>query len=329
MHLRLTSIFLLLVLLPLSLAWTSIARADQAQTGKQLIYITSDRRIPFWDIMSRGIQQRAQQLGYQVQILSANNSTKRELEHLALALRQQVDGLIISPTSSSAGATLIKLASAAGIPVVVADIGADSDKYLSFIASDNYQGAYELGRILGSALIQKGWQSGRVGIVAIPQRRQNGRERTAGFMQALDEAGILAAGMRQQVDFSYTETYTFSRELIDSEPELRALWLQGSDRYQAALDAIKDAGREGEILLATFDAEPEFIDMIQSGQLIGAAMQQPFLIGEEAVISLDRHFHGESVTPEHKLSVLAVSADNLQTHLPTIRRNVLGQQVTP
>lgn len=329
MHLRLTSIFLLLVLLPLSLAWTSIARADQAQTGKQLIYITSDRRIPFWDIMSRGIQQRAQQLGHQVQVLSANNSTKRELEHLALALRQRVDGLIISPTSSSAGATLIKLASAAGIPVVVADIGADSDKYLSFIASDNYQGAYELGQILSRALLQKGWQSGRVGIVAIPQRRQNGRERTAGFMQALDEAGILAAGMRQQVDFSYTETYTFSRELIDSEPQLRAIWLQGSDRYQAALDAIKDAGREGEILLATFDAEPEFIDMIQSGQLIGAAMQQPFLIGEEAVISLDRYFHGESVTPEHKLSVLAVSADNLQTHLSTIRRNVLGQQVTP
>jgi len=320
--------------LALLLAWIlpSACLADDtadANQSKTLVYITSDQRIPFWNIMSRGIQQQARALGYQIQVYSADNNAKQELEHLARALRQNIDGLIISPTTSSAGATLIKLAGAAGVPVVVADIGAETDHYVSFIASDNYQGAYALGQILSQALQTRGWQEGRVGIIAIPQRRLNGQTRTAGFMQALDEAGILAGGMRQQVDFSYQETYDFSRDLIASEPDLRALWLQGSDRYQGALDAIRDTGRTGEILLVTFDAEPEFIQMIADGSLVGAAMQQPFLMGERAVESLHQHLQGEPVMKQRKLPVLAVSTANLARNLPLIKRNVLGQPEAP
>lgn len=324
----------ILVPLALLLAWIlpSACLADDtadANQSKTLVYITSDQRIPFWNIMSRGIQQQARALGYQIQVYSADNNAKQELEHLARALRQNIDGLIISPTTSSAGATLIKLAGAAGVPVVVADIGAETDHYVSFIASDNYQGAYALGQILSQALETRGWQEGRVGIIAIPQRRLNGQTRTAGFMQALDEAGILAGGMRQQVDFSYQETYDFSRDLIASEPDLRALWLQGSDRYQGALDAIRDTGRTGEILLVTFDAEPEFIQMIADGRLVGAAMQQPFLMGEQAVESLHQHLQGEPVMKQRKLPVLAVSTANLARNLPLIKRNVLGQPEAP
>ncbi len=322
-------LLLSLLLLPLSICFGSHASAEaQLEARKTLAYITSDERIPFWNILSRGVQSQAEQLNYDVLVFSADNSAKQELQSLAQVIQQKVDGLIISPTTSSAGATLIKLANAAGIPVVVADIGADSDQYLSFISFNNFQGAYDLGLILSQALKQKGWHEGRVGIVSIPQRRLNGRQRTEGFLKALEEAGIQAGGIRQQVDFSYAETYSFSRELIDDEPELRALWLQGSNRYQAALDAIRDAGREGQILLATFDAEPEFIEMIQQGQLVGSAMQQPFLMGEQAVQYLHDHFNGKEVPHQPQLPILAISAENLESHLKVIQRNVLGQQIT-
>lgn len=327
-HFRLT--FLCLLVFSLCALLSPVTLADNpSEPRKTLAYITSDQRIPFWNILARGVQSQAQQLGYEVLIFSADNSAKQELQSLAKVIQHNVDGLIISPTTSSAGATLIKLANAADIPVVVADIGADSDQYLSFISFDNYQGAYDLGLILSQALKQKGWQEGRVGIVSIPQRRLNGRQRTEGFLQALDASGIQAGGIRQQVDFSYAETYSFSRELIDNEPELRAIWLQGSNRYQAALDAIRDAGREGSILLATFDAEPEFIQMIQQGSLVGSAMQQPFLMGEQAVRYLDNHFEGKPVPHQQRLPILAISAENLESHLSTIQRNVLGQQITP
>ncbi|MEW8256418.1 MAG: substrate-binding domain-containing protein, partial [Candidatus Thiodiazotropha taylori] len=123
---------------------------------------------------------------------------------------------------------------------------------------------------------------------------------------------------------SYRETYDYSKQMIEKYPDLRAIWLQGSDRYEGALDAIADTGKTEEILLTTFDAEPIFLDLIPQGILIGAAMQQPYLMGEEAVISMHRHLNGEMVEKEKQLPVLAISKENISEKLPTIRRNVLG-----
>lgn len=308
------------LLFALSLLCAGSAHAE----SRKLAYLVSDLRIPFWDIMKRGIASRAKAQGYDLVVYSAENNAKLEIEHAINAIKAKVDGIILSPTNSSAAVTLLKLASDAHIPVVIADIGADGGDYVSYIASDNREGAYLLGRVLADTMQQKKLDKGSVGIIAIPQKRANGKARTAGFMQAMEEAGIKAAGIRQQADFSHQETYDFARELILSNPELRALWLQGSDRYQAALDAIADTGRAGQILLICFDAEPEFIGMIAKGSLVGAGMQQPFLMGEEAVRAIDRHLKGAPVRKSMMLPVLAVSQDNLNNLLPTIRRNVLG-----
>lgn len=293
-------------------------------SGKKLAYIVSDLRIPFWDIMNRGVKSSAVALGYQVQTYSAENDAKSELANVAQAIRDKVSGIIVSPTNSSACVTILKLAGNAGIPVVISDIGTDGGEYVSYISSDNLDGAYKIGKVLVRKLYELGWQDGRVGIVAIPQKRANGQARTAGFMKALREAGIRGAGIRQQVDFSYQETYDLSTELINNNPDLRAIWLQGSDRYQGALDAISDAGKKEQILLITFDAEPEFLELIPKGVLVGSAMQQPYLMGREAVNALDRHLSDKDVEKNMQLPILAISADNIDEKLPVIKRNVLG-----
>ena len=300
------------------------AAEDDDGSGKRLAYLVSDLRIPFWGIMGRGIESAARELGYRIDIHSAENSAKREMEFVGRAIRDQVDGIIVSPTNSSACVTILKLAARAGIPVVISDIGTDGGDYVSYVSSDNLDGAYDIGKVLAKRMIELNWRDGTVGIISIPQRRENGKARTKGFMQAMEEAGIKGAGLYQQVDFSYQETYDFSRRLIADNSDLRAIWLQGSDRYQGALDAITEAGKRDDILLITFDAEPEFLDLIPQGVLVGAAMQQPYLMGREAVVAMDRHLNGLAVERELRLPILAISADNIAEKLPIIKRNVLG-----
>jgi ribose transport system substrate-binding protein len=293
----------------------------------RLVYLVSDLRIPFWDIMWRGIHQRARTLDYNIEVYSAENDPRRELEFTVNAIKNQVDGIVLSPTNSSAAVTLLKLANKAGIPVVLADIGAESGDYVSYIASDNYLGSYNLGKVLVDALRARQWQDGSVGIIAIPQKRANGQARTAGFMKALSEGGIKGSDILQQVDFSYRETYDFTRQLIKENPDLRAIWLQGSDRYRGALDAIDMAGKRGHILLICFDAEPEFLELIPAGVLVGAGMQQPYLMGEQAMEQLHSHLQGRPVQSEKRLPVLAISGHNIKANLANIRRNVLGLDV--
>lgn len=303
--------------------------SDAAAQERTLAYLVPDIRIPFWDIMARGIHQKATELGYELSVHSADNLSRRELEATVAAIDSGVDGIILSPTQSSAAVTVLKLAEQAGIPVVISDIGAKSDNYVSYIESDNDQGAYNLGELLVAALDEKGWMDGTVGIVAIPQKRANGKARTEGFMRALEEHGVSTAGIYQQADFSYHETYEFSRRLIQDNPQLRAIWLQGSNQYRGALDAIWESGKTGQILLICFDAEPEFLAMIRSGDLVAAGMQQPFLMGETAVEAMHRHLSGAPVEKVQRLPVLPVHRSNLEQLLPTIQRNVLGNRSQP
>ncbi len=291
---------------------------------KQIAYIVSDLRIPFWEIMSRGIQHSASNLGYEVTVYSSQNNKKLELEAAVKAIKDKVAGIIVSPINSSTCTTILKLAEKANIPVVISDIGTDGGEYVSYISSDNKEGAYQLGKILAKKMKETGFSDGRVGIISIPQKRLNGQLRTAGFMKALEEEGIKGGDIRQQVNFSYKETYHYSTELIKKYGDLRALFLQGSDRYQGALDAIKDSGKKGEILLITFDAEPEFLQLIPKGILVGAGMQQPFLMGEKSVETLNKYLKGETVEKKIELEVLPISTDNIKKKLPIIRRNVLG-----
>lgn len=292
---------------------------------KKLAYIVSDINIPFWQIISKGIKDKSNELGYEIHIYSSNNLKKNELENLASAISLKIDGLIISPINSSTASTLLEIANMNKIPTIVADIGSDSQNYLSFISSDNKKGAYELGKILSKYMKSLSWnKEGTVGIIAIPQKRLNGKDRTIGFIQALEEDNIKVSGMYQQVDFSYEETYNYSKKLIDENKNLRAIWLQGSDKYKGALDAIKKANKQNEIALICFDAEPEFLEMIQNGDLVASAMQQPYIIGQEAVVTLNNYFNNKEVKKEQKMEILSISKENIDDKLKIIKLNVLG-----
>ncbi len=310
-------LFILLILLLSSLFSQNIPT-------KKLVYIVSDISIPFWEIMSKGIKEEASKVGYSIEVYSSNNSNKTEIENLVKAINNKVDGIVLSPINSSSAVFLLKLAKDANIPVVISDIGTDGGEYLSYISSDNEEGSYRLGKILTSKMKELEIENGTVGIISIPQERANGKARTKGFLKALDESNIKSTGIEQQVNFSYKETFDFSKKLIMNNPDMKALWLQGSDKYQGALDAMAELGKSDEILLICFDSEPEFLQMIPEGKLVGAAMQQPFLMGEKSVEQFYNHFNNIKIEKNIKLEILAVSKENIDTKLKTIKQNVLG-----
>ena len=74
---------------------------DAAAQERTLAYLVPDIRITFWDIMARGIQQKATELGYELSVHSADNLARRELEATVAAIDSGVDGIILSPTANT------------------------------------------------------------------------------------------------------------------------------------------------------------------------------------------------------------------------------------
>ena len=311
-------------LLVLLSTFTLFAQNISSNSSKKLFYLTPDLSIPFWQIVAKGIRNQSKALDYSIEVLDAHNKAKDELQNTVQAIKAQAKGIIVSPTNSSACVTILKLAKKANIPVVIADIGTLEGEYVSYISSNNFEGAYNVGQVLTQHLIQKGWQDGRVGIIAIPQKRLNGKQRTDGFMQALNETNLKGADLKQLEVWNNAETYRFTTELLQTYPDLRAIWLQTSNNYQGILDALKDQGKQDEIIFVAFDAEPDFLQLIPQGTILATGMQQPYLMGQKSVQTLHQYFNKEPVSQKIVLPILNVTSENISSKLPLIQLNVLG-----
>ena len=316
--------FVLILLLVSNVSFAGETVSEESE--KTIYYIADNLHIPFWRIMSEGIKNRAAPLGYDTKIHSSDHSKKRELELVVKAIKDKADGIIVSPSNSTSCVTLLKLAEKAEIPVVISDIGSDSGEYVSYISSDNWNGAYSIGKYLASKKINSGYENGRVGIIAIPQKRINGKERTLGFRKALQEHNIKGADIRQLEAWNDKETYGFTNDMIEKFKDLRAVWIQTSNPYKGVLKALQDAGKEDEILFVAFDAEPEFLDLIPENKIMATGMQQPYLMGQKAMNAMNDHLSGKEVKKDIQVPILIISSENIQQNLPKIKINVLGIQ---
>lgn len=297
--------------------------------SKEIVYLTPGLDLPFWRALSKGVEAAAKDKGFTAQTFDSHNSAQTQLQNAQDAISRGVAGIVLSPTDSSTAPSVLGLAKRANIPAVIADIGTNSGDYASFIISDNYKGAHDVGTALASALKKKNWDAGSVGIVAISQARKNGQARTKGFLDGMKEGGFTGkqAGLQQMQSYTADETFKFTQDLLTANPDMRALFIQTDQPTIGALRAIKAARREGDLLVAAFDGIPDFVGLLKSGQIVVSGMQQPYLMGTSAGEAMLAAISGKTPDKEITVPILAVTSDNIDQELPIITKSVFGGEM--
>ncbi len=296
---------------------------------KDIVYLTPGLDLPFWRYLSKGVEAAAKAKGYGYQALDSHNNPQNQLQNAQDSIAKGVAGIVISPTDSSTAPSVLALAKSSNIPVVIADIGTNSGDYVSFIISNNYEGAKGVGTALAEALKKKGWESGSVGLVTISQARKNGQARTKGFRDGLAAGGFKGkeAGLQQMQAYTADETFKFTQDMLTANPDMRGLFVQTDQPAIGALRAIKAARRDGEVLVAAFDGIPDFVDLLKSGQLVVSGMQQPYLMGVKSGEAMMKHLAGETVEKEISVPILVVSNTNIEQQLPTVKETVFAHEM--
>lgn len=294
--------------------------------GKRLAYITPGLDLPYWRTLSNGIKVEAAKHGASSVTYDSHNSAATQLQNAQDAIVKRVDGIILSPTDTSTAPSVLAAAARAGIPVVIADIGTSGGEYLSFVISDNEKGAYGIGKILAQKLKASGHKTNAVGLVTISLARQNGKDRTAGFMKAMDEAGIKKVALSQMQTYTADETFKFVQDMITAHPEMDGLFVETDEPTIGALRALKAGHRTPgkDVMVAAFDGIPKFIPMIESGEIVGSGMQQPYLFGRQSARALFEHFAGKTPAKRIEIPILVVDKANVQKMAPIVRKTTYG-----
>lgn len=310
-----------------ALAATLLLGPQTLARAKDIVYLTPGLDLPFWRYVSAGVESVAKKEGYGFQTLDSRNNAQTQLRNAQDAISRGAAGIVISPTDSSTAPSVLTLAQRAKIPVVIADIGTNSGEYISFIISDNREGAYGVGKALAAAMKEKSMQNGTYGMVTISLTRNNGKLRTEGFRAAMKEAGIKEAALEQMQNYTADETFKFTQDMVTANPNMKGLFVETDQPAMGAVRALKAARKEGQVLVAAFDGIPEFVDLIKSGQIVASGMQQPYLMGVRSGEALMKHLKGESVEKQTVVPILVVTKENIDELLPTIRQTVFANEL--
>lgn len=295
--------------------------------AQEFAYLTPGLDLPFWRYLATGIEDTAVANEATLNVYDSGNDAATQLRNAQDAIARGVAGIILSPTDSSTAPSILSLAERAGIPVVIADIGTESGEYVSFIISDNYDGAYQVGEYLAEQLEARGWPSGPVGLVTISLARLNGQNRTEGFRQAMTEAGVEEAALQQMQRYTADETLRYVQDMLTANPDLHGIFVQTDTPTLGAVRGISAARRDGDVLLAAFDGVPEFVPLIESGQIIASGMQQPYLMGQTSMQAMLDHLAGNEPEKEILIPIILVTQDNLEEVLPTITESVFANEL--
>lgn len=295
--------------------------------NKLIVYVTPGLDLPFWRTLGAGIKSVAEADSYQFQVFDSNNNVDTQEANIRSAIKLGASGIVLSPTDSASAQTMLGLTSAAHIPMVIADIGTNGGDFVSYVKSDNYKGAYGVGKAVAIAMKERGYSNGEFALCTIALNRKNGQDRTNGFLDAMKDAGFNnKVAVRQMQTYTKEESYQFVLDILHEHPKLKALFVEVDKPTLGALQALKEKKKLKEIIVGSFDGIPEFVDYLRSGALVAVGMQQPFLMGTRSAEVLLGHIAGTRQAKQVLVPVLDATARNIPEWLPIANKTVFGNE---
>ncbi len=223
-------------------------------------------------------------------------------------INRHVDGILLAPTDRDALAPAIHRAARAGIPLSIFDSGANTDNYISFVATDNYGGGAMGARRLAEILHGKG----SVAMIAVMPGGASTLAREQGFTETLAKEFPNVKLVASQYGMSdRARSLTVSEDILTAHPGLDGIFASNESSTIGAAQAIKERGLAGKVKLVGFDSSPSLADDLRAGSIDSLVLQDPFTIGYEGMKTLLDHHAGRTPAKKIALPPTLVTHENL------------------
>jgi ribose transport system substrate-binding protein len=327
-------------LLLLTCLWAGCSRS--ADRGRPQIRFVTNGVASFWVIAEAGVNEGGREFSADVATLmpaEGISDQKRIIEDL---LTQGVDGIAISPIDPENQIELINKA-AQQTHVITHDSDAPGSQRACYIGMDNYLAGRMCGDLVRAALPS----GGKVAIFVGRLEQDNARRRRQGMIDAIfqrspDPARFDSPDAEIKADsWHIVGTYTdqFDRaqgkanveDALSRHPDLAAAVGLFAYNPPLILEALKQAGKLGEVQVVAFDEADETLQGIVDGHVYGTVVQNPFEYGRQSVRVLAGLSRGQSLAdlgiPEDgflNIEARNIRHDNVAEFWAELKQN-LGQ----
>ena len=215
----------------------------------------------------------------------------RQIEILDSMINRRLAGISVAPVDKQALVGVVERAARAGVPVAIFDSGIDTDKRLTYIATDNKEG----GRMAARRLCEIIGAKGKVGVIGFMAGSASTMEREDGFVEEMKASCPGAAVLPVQFGMAdRAKAMAVTENLMTAHPDLAGLFADNESSSAGAVQALKSRGKPGAVKLVAFDASDQLIADMKSGYIDSLVVQDPFRMGYESVRAIGMKLRGET-----------------------------------
>jgi inositol transport system substrate-binding protein len=259
-----------------SLAVAGLAAGRSAfAANKPLVIATSlpSLAFPWYVHMNQGFQSEAKKLGDITLIsLDGQNSASKQTADIESAITKKVDAILIAPSDVDALSPVLAQAIAAGIPVVTVDRQTRGVQGILYhVGADNVKG----GAVQGQAIMDAFPQGAKIFNLQGQLGSGNAIARSKGMHSVLDQhKDKYKFVFEQTANFSQSEALNVTEAGLSGQGKPDVIVTGNDDMALGAVAALQ-ARKISDVAVFGFDAIPEALKLIKSGDMRATIEQYP------------------------------------------------------
>ena len=248
-------------------------------------FIVKDMTNPYYARMGDGAQRAADELGVNLTWVSAqfNGDIEGQIGVMEAELVKSPDAIVLVPMNATALIPKIMEANSMGIPVITADTRAEE----GMADIETFVGLDEKQSFMGMAefVVEQLGGQGKIAILEGFRGSSTAELRLEGMMEVFDAAEGIEVVASISADWDQEKGLKASEDILQANPDVDAI--VGSNDLMAlgAVQAVKSAGKLGEVLVVGDDAIPSALSALVAGELDATIDGNTDLVGYEAVMA--------------------------------------------
>ncbi len=252
----------------------------------------------FMNMLSKGYQDAAKELGVECLTANTNNDQATEVELINTYLTQGVKGIAIAPLSKDASVAALRAADAAGMKVTLTNIDLDSAEFIVGGFSSNDKINCRLVGANAAEVIKAKFPDKKVKIAIVQFRAllpDQSTSRVEGYFEALDEAKVDYEIVADQDAWMQDTALAAADAIITANPDLDVIIAVNDGGTIGSAQAVVNAGKQDQILVFGHDGSEQIASMIldPNNPLQAVVAQDPYGQGFQAMTLLIKAIRGE------------------------------------
>ncbi len=307
-RLRMTALAAAL-LLPVSLASLPSATAQQKTTIG--VSLAQDDN-PFYIAMLRGIRARAQELGWDVATVSANEDKLKQINGVQDLVARGVKGVLISPIDAVGVNAAYDAAAAAKVPIVSVARGSASPNQTIHVAMDEKQ----IGRDIAEWTAKKLNGKGKVALLMGPSGAPTFRNLGDGYAEVMAKHPGIQIVVKHDGPLTRERGVKQAEDALVAHPDLAAIYTANDDVALGAMQAVNAASRKGKTLVTGMNGVPPALRAVKEDNLAMTVELNPVEWGRLGVDVLAGFLKGDKVEPRVFIKHIIIDGGNIDAKLP-------------